>query len=189
MRGSLRRLAPCAVVQLTGSLTQADSEDSAVELVRDIARSSSGPAFYFYAPMIVSDAATARALRSQPEIARTLSRAAEVTKAVVGVGAWRPRESTVADAVSGRERQEMYELGVRAEIGGIQLDERGNPLRTVLTDRLVGVTAQQLMAVPEVIAIAYGTSKADAVEAALRGKLVTGLVTHSAMASALLTRA
>ena len=186
MRGSLRRLAPCSVVQLTGSLTPPDSEDSAVELVRDIARSANGPAFYFYAPMIVSDPATSKALRTQPEIARALSRVPELTKAVVGVGAWRPGESTVADAMSERERREMHELGVRAEVGGIQLDVNGNPVRTGLTDRLIGVTAEQLMAVPEVLGIAYGASKADAVQAALRGKLVTSLVTHSEMATALL---
>ena len=188
MRGSLRRLAPCSVVQLTGSLTPPDS-DSAVELVRDIARSANGPAFYFYAPMIVSDPATSKALRTQPEIARALSRVPELTKAVVGVGAWRSGESTVADAMSERERREMHELGVRAEVGGIQLDVNGNPVRTALTDRLIGITAQQLMAVPEVLGIAYGASKADAVQAALRGKLVTSLVTHSEMATALLARA
>jgi DNA-binding transcriptional regulator LsrR (DeoR family) len=189
MRGSLGALAPCAVVQLTGSLAAPGSDDSAVELVREIARAARGPAFYFYAPMIVSDAATAHALRAQPEIARALSRASEVTKAVVGVGAWRPGESTVADAVGEAERLRMYEQGVRAEVGGIQLDADGRPMRTSLTDRVIGVDASQLVAVPEVIAIAYGASKADAVHAALRGGLVKSLVTHTEMATALLDAA
>lgn len=188
MRDALRRLAPCTVVQLTGSLAAADYEDSAVELVRDIARISSGPALYFYAPMIVSDASTASALRSQPEIARTLTRAGEVTKAVVGVGAWRLGASSVADALGEREWREMHDLGVRAEVGGIQLDGEGNPLRTTLTDRLIGITAAQLLAVPDVIGIAYGLAKADAVRAVLRGRLVTSLVTHSKLAAELLTR-
>ena len=188
MRMSLRRLARCPVVQLTGALGPPDFEDSAVELVRDIARTSKGPAFYFYAPMFVADTATAQALRSQPEIARVLSHAPRVTKAVVGVGAWRPGESTVADAVGERERRELYELGVRAEVGGIQLDANGRPVKTSLTDRLIGIDAEQLRAIPEVIAIVYGESKADAVQAALRGALVTSLVTHTKMATALLER-
>jgi DNA-binding transcriptional regulator LsrR (DeoR family) len=189
IRPFLRRLARCAVVQLTGALAPRGTEESAVELVRDIARVSGGPAYFFYAPMIVSDVSAARTLRSQPEIAHALNKAHEVTKAVVGIGAWRPGGSTVADAISDQERRDLRELGVRAEVGGIQLDAEGRPLRTPLTDRLIGIGAEQLEAVPEVIAIAYGEAKADAVRATLRGGLVTGLVTHASLADALLERA
>ncbi|MBV8952861.1 MAG: hypothetical protein JO179_01915 [Solirubrobacterales bacterium] len=173
-------------MQLTGSLNASDSEDSAVELARDIARLSSGAVFYFYAPMIVSDPTTAHALRRQPDISRALSRAGEVTKAVVGIGAWHRGASSVADAVSEQERGDMHDLGVRAEVGGIQLDRDGRPVPTALTERIIGVSAEQLRGVPEVIGIAYGAPKASAVRAALRGNLVTSLVTHAEMAHALL---
>ena len=53
MRSVLRDLAPCAVVQLTGALSRPDVDESSVDLVRDVARTAGGPAFYFYAPMIV----------------------------------------------------------------------------------------------------------------------------------------
>lgn len=189
MRTSLRRLAPCAVVQLTGALSRPDVDESSVELVRDVARISNGPAFYFYAPMILPDAATARVLRTQPEVARAIARFPDVTKAVVGIGAWQEGLSTVADAVTEEERRAMYELGVRAELGGIQLDGEGRVVSTALTERLIGIDAQQLRSVPDVIAVAYGAAKAGAVHAALRGKLATSLVTHKAMASELLRRA
>ena len=186
MRTSLIRLAPCPVVQLTGALSRPDVDESAIELVRDVARTSNGPAFYFYAPMILPDAATARALRTQPEVARAISRFGDVTKAVVGLGAWQAGQSTVADAVTERERQESYDLGVRGELCGIQLDAEGNTVSTALTERLIGIDAVRLRAIPDVIAIAYGTPKAEAVRAALRGGFATSLVTHSAMAARLL---
>ena len=62
--------------------------------------------------MIVPDAGTARVLRTQPEIARAIERFPDVTKAVVGVGAWQPGASTVADAMTERERREIHDLGV-----------------------------------------------------------------------------
>ncbi len=189
MRRALTRLVPCAVVQLTGALSRPDVDESSIELVRDVARISGGPASFFYAPMILPDAATARALRTQPEIARATSRYPDLTKAVVGLGAWEAGQSTVADAVSDRERRELFELGVRAETCGIQLDADGNAVRTPLTERLIGIEAEQLRAVPEVIALAYGTAKAGAVEAAVRGRLATSLVTHTSLASELLARA
>lgn len=189
MRNSLTRLAPCTVVQLTGALSPPDVDESSVELVRDVARTSGGPAFLFYAPMILPDAATAQVLRTQPEVARALGMSARLTKAVVGVGAWQAGLSTLADAVTSRERDELYALGMRAEVGGIALDADGNVLVTPLTDRIIGIDADRLRAVPEVIAIVYGPAKAHAVRAAIRGGLVSSVVTHTAMARALLDAA
>ncbi len=188
MRASLTRLPRCDVVQLTGALSL-PKDESPIELVRDVARGSIGQAFYYYAPMILPDATTARALRTQPEVARAIERFPDVTKAVVGVGAWQPGLSTVADSLTDEERREMYDLGVRGELSGIQLDADGKALTTSLTERLIGIDAEQLHAVPEVIGIVYGAAKADAVRAALRGGFVTSLVTHPAMAGELLRRA
>jgi len=187
LRGSLTRLARCDVVQLTGAMSLPDVE-SPVELVRDVARVSGGDAYVFYAPMVLPDAATARALRTQPEVARAMRRFPEVTKAVVGVGAWQQGLSTVADAITEEERREMYERGVRSELSGIQLDERGTPVATSVTERLIAIDADRLRAVPEVIAIVYGPAKAAAVQAAVRGGFVTSVVTHAPMARALLDR-
>jgi DNA-binding transcriptional regulator LsrR (DeoR family) len=182
MRTSLVRLAPCPVVQLTGALSRPDVEESSIELVRDVARTCAGPAYFFYAPMIVPDAATAQVLRTQPEVARAFAMFPRLTKAVVGLGAWEAGLSTVADAVDDEQRRGMHGSGVRAELSGIQLDGDGNVIETALTERLIGIDAEQLRAVPDVIAIVYGAAKAPAVRAALRGGFVTSLVTHAALA-------
>jgi DNA-binding transcriptional regulator LsrR (DeoR family) len=188
MRTSLTRLPACDVVQLTGALSL-PADDSSVELVRDLARRSNGRGFFYYAPMVVPDAATARVLRTQPDIARAIARYPDVTKAVIGVGAWQQGLSTVAGALTEQERREMYDLGVRGELSGVQIDGEGSPVTTPLTDRLIGIDAQQLHAVPDVIAIAYGSAKVDAVHAGIRGGFITSLVTHTGMANGLLQRA
>jgi DNA-binding transcriptional regulator LsrR (DeoR family) len=185
MRASIGQVARCDVVQLTGALSLPHDE-SPVELVRDVARRSAGQAYVYYAPMIVPDATTASVLRTQPEVARAMEKFGQVTKAVVGVGAWRKGLSTVADALTEPERYEMYELGVRGELSGVQLDAEGAPVTTALTPRLIGIDAEQLRRIPEVIGVVYGPPKADAVRAALKGGFVTSLVTHPAMARALL---
>jgi len=51
---------------------------------------------------------------------------------------------------------------------------------------MIGIDAEQLRAIPEVTAIAYGAAKLPAVHAALRSGLITGLVTHKALAQSLL---
>jgi DNA-binding transcriptional regulator LsrR (DeoR family) len=188
MRTSLTRLPACDVVQLTGALSL-PSDDSSIELVRDLARKSNGQGFFYYAPMVLPDAATARVLRTQPDIARAIERYPDVTKAVIGVGAWQQGLSTVVGALTEQERREIYDLGVRSELSGVQIDGEGNPVTTPLTDRLIGIDAEQLHAVPDVIAVAYGTAKVDAVHAGIRGAFITSLVTHTGLASGLLQRA
>jgi DNA-binding transcriptional regulator LsrR (DeoR family) len=95
MRSSLTTLAPCAVVQLSGALSRPDVDESSIELVRQVAQIAGGPAFCFYAPMVVPDAETARSLQTQPELARAMQRFSDLTKAIVSIGAWLPGHSTM----------------------------------------------------------------------------------------------
>jgi DNA-binding transcriptional regulator LsrR (DeoR family) len=187
MAAALTQLTATPVVQLTGALSRPDGDDSAVDVVREIARISGGPAYFFHAPFIVPDAPTARVLRKQPEVARAFAQFGAVTKAVAGVGRWAAAQSTVYDAAEEKERRLLRRQGVCAEISGVFVDADGAPVHTQLNDRMIGVSAAQMRAIPEVITIAYGVVKAPAVRAALRSGLLNGLVTHTSLARALLT--
>ena len=189
MSRELRRLAPCRAVQLTGALAREPDDGSSVDLVRDVARVGGGPAYFFYAPMIVADATTAAVLRRQPEVARAMEQCASVTKAVVGLGSWDPPYSTVWDAVSPAEREQLTDRGVRAEVSGALLDAGGDVLPVPLADRMINIPAEQLHRIPEVIALVYAAQKAGAAVAAIRGGFVTGIVTHTALAKAMLAHA
>jgi len=189
MAAELRVLAPVPVVQLTGALARPGADDSSIELVREVARVGGGPAYFFYAPMAVSDPVTARALRGQPEVARAFGLIGSVTKAVAGVGAWEPEQSTLYDATGEAECDELRAAGVCAEVSGVLIDDTGEPVSAPLTERMIGITAAQMRAVPEVIGIVYGLAKARAVLAAVRGGYVDSLVTHSTLATALIDAA
>ena len=186
MRSFLRDMAPCDIVQLTGALRRPDVDESSVDLVRDVARAAGGTAYYFYAPMLVPEAETARSLRMQPEVARAMARFDLLTKAIVTVGAWKPGHSTVIDAVSAQDFEEARAAGVVCEMAGMQLDDHGNAVHTSLSERLIGIELERLRQVPEIVAIAYSDEKAAAVRAAVRGQLITTLITHGSLARALL---
>jgi DNA-binding transcriptional regulator LsrR (DeoR family) len=186
MSAAMTRLAPCTVVQMTGALPGPEVDASATELVREAARTGGGPAYFFYAPMIVGSAAMAQALRQQPEVARARAKLPSVTKAVVGVGSWDPPFSTLYDALPPAERESLLELGAKAEVSGILIDRDGEPVPTPLTERMIGVEAADLLRIPEVIAVAYDATKSQAVLAAVRGGLVNSLITHRSLAEAML---
>jgi DNA-binding transcriptional regulator LsrR (DeoR family) len=173
-------------VQLTGALSHPDVADSSIELVREVAQLSGGPAYLFYAPLVVPDAATAKALRRQPEVARAFRQFGSVTKAVAGVGRWAPGQSTVFDATEDKERRQLARQGVVADVSGILLRADGSPVDTPLSERMIGINAAQMRAIPQVIAIVYQAVKAPAVLTAVRSGLIKGLVTHTSMARAML---
>jgi DNA-binding transcriptional regulator LsrR (DeoR family) len=186
MTTALTHLLPVPVIQLTGALARPDVEDSSVDLVRRVGRTFGGPAYFFYAPTIVPDAATASALRRIPEVARTLRQFGSVTKAVVGIGLWAPTESTVYDATEEDVRGALHHRGVRGEIAGAIVDGTGHSVDTDLPERMICPSADQLRAIPEVLAIAYNRVRSPAVKAAVRGGLVDSLVTHASLARTLL---
>ncbi|NOL44670.1 transcriptional regulator [Kribbella sandramycini] len=186
MTDQLTSLATVPVVQLTGALTRPDVEANSVELVRHTARLSGGPAYLFYAPLVVPDATTARALRQQPEVADAISHFDVVTKAVVGLGSWAAGQSTLYDAMDETACEQLRKRGVVADISGVFVDANGVPVQSKVTDRVIAINAEQMNAIDEVIAIPYGLAKVDAVRAAVRSGLVNGLVTHSPLARALL---
>jgi DNA-binding transcriptional regulator LsrR (DeoR family) len=191
MATQLRRLPTIPVVQLTGALSHLSGsssaiDDSSIDVVRETARVSGGPVYLFFAPFVVSDAATALSLRQQPDVARAFSKFPSVTKAVAGLGHWAPGQSTLYDAATDPERRALLQQGVCADISGVFIAEDGTPLQTELNDRMVGISASQLKDIPEVIAIPYGEGKLEATLAALRSGLVHSLVTHATLATSLL---
>jgi DNA-binding transcriptional regulator LsrR (DeoR family) len=105
---------------------------------------------------------------------------------VVGIGLWAPTESTVYDATEEDVRDALHHRGVRGEIAGALVDSAGRPVETDLLQRMICPSAEQLRAIPEVLAIAYNRVRSPAVKAAVRGGLVDSLVTHASLARTLL---
>lgn len=187
MAAALRQLPPCTVVQLTGVYDASTADRGSVEAVRRAAEVAGGEAHPIYAPMLLPDSATASTLRSQTGIARAFEYFDKVTVAAVSIGSWEPGISTVHDMLSDTEREHYSSLGVAAEMSAHLFDAGGRRIGRDLGERCITVEAERLRRVPEVVAIAGGQRKAEAIGAVLRSGLVTSLVTDTAAADSLLT--
>lgn len=180
-------LPPCDIVQLAGAL-DASGSGFLPRVVAQQVENASLRAFPIYAPLVVDEEATALDLKRQPAIAEALERADHLDLAVVAVGAWKPGESTVWERVSDSDRAAGVAAGAVAEISGRLIDADGRLVSTGLDDRTIGVRIDQLIAARQVIAVAHGVGRVDAVIAAARGGLVTCLVLDSELARAVLDR-
>ncbi|HEX2175231.1 MAG TPA: sugar-binding domain-containing protein [Nocardioidaceae bacterium] len=186
---ALQTLAACPVVQLCGTLAGPDMEAGSVESVRRASDVGGGQAFPIYAPMVLPDAATVRALAGESAIKQTVRLFPDVTVAVVAVGAWRSELSTVWETVGALGRSQAGKAGAVGEIGARLFDAHGKAVRTSIDDRVLGVTLDQLHAIPEVIGLAYDERRAPAVSAAVQGGLVNSLVCDTALGERLLETA
>jgi DNA-binding transcriptional regulator LsrR (DeoR family) len=179
----LTRLAGCDIIQLTGM--SGDLDDNPVEVLRKVAGLSGGRVRSIYAPLTVATAEAAAALKTHPQISDAFERFRTVTLAVVAVGSWDPPESRYYSTLRKPERERLLAAGVVADVGGVLLDRAGRPVHD-FDDRVLGIGAEQLAGISQVLAVGGGDRKTGAMRAALRSGLVSSVVTDDSVALALL---
>ena len=186
MTESLTSLPRVSVTQLTGTVGN-DLSQSPVEMVRKVADSSGGSAHAVFTPMVVADARTADSLRRQPEVSEVLSRLEHLSTAVLSLGSWAPPpESQLRDTLSAKDRRELEEQGVVAEVGATFIDDAGTEVAKGFSARCIGITSDQLRRVGRVVLVASGEHKARAALAASKTGFVAEMVTDRALAEAIL---
>lgn len=177
-----------SVVQLTGAAGN-NVYQSPVELVRKVAQSSGGSAHPIFSPMVIGSPEIATALRGQRSIAEAINMFADVTTAVLSVGAWDPADSQLFESVHPDERTDLVRRGVIAEVAAVLVDAEGDEVAPDFEQSCIAITSEQLRNVPRRLAVAAGISKARAVSAVAQSRLITELVTDRALALAILDEA
>ncbi|MGQ9780559.1 MAG: sugar-binding transcriptional regulator [Bacillota bacterium] len=171
------------VVQLNGGLGQVSDERSPNELARYLARVFGGTYYCLHAPGIVETPSIRDALLSDSSIRETLARARSVTVAACGIGSI--SDSLLVDfGYLDAQKIAFYkEQGIVGDICLRFFDQEGRLRRTDLDERVIGLTPEELRAIPCVIGIAGGPSKHEALRGALRSGLINACVTDTESAA------
>ncbi|MNL12925.1 Deoxyribonucleoside regulator [compost metagenome] len=141
-----------------------------------------------HAPALVATEETGLLLREEPEIAKVLELAHNSRVAVVSIGDLSEQATMVKTGTfPAEEIAVLTQRGAVANLCASFLDRSGQELEMDRKNRLIGLTASELRAIPTVIAIAGGDQKADAIAAALKGKWIDILVTDTAAARKIVT--
>lgn len=180
----VQELPQCNIVQLAGALP-VPGGGNPLEIIQRLGRVGGGRTWPMWAPLVVDSAATASGLRRQPEIADAMRKADSLDLAVVAIGAWAPNLSTVWDRVDNAVRQEGIAKGAVAECSGRLIAADGSAVTSDLDSRILSVTVKQLQRTPQVIAVAQGAARADAVRACLAAGIIQTLVIDESLAVAL----
>ena len=183
---AIQTLAPAQIVQLVGGVQAGAMEASGVELVRRLAEKSRGRAFPLHAPLLVRTREMAAELRNDPSLAETIGRFPRLTKALVGIGSWAPPRSSLYQEFDPSDRTSLSIDGAIGDICTQVFDEHGEALDSPVLTRAVGISLDELRRIGEVIAVAGGPDKIQAIRAVLRSGVVNTLITDAPTATALL---
>lgn len=180
MAPHLPDLSDSVVVQLAGAIASPDSTEAVPRLLSSLRAKRTLP---LWAPLVVAEGAAA--LRSTPEVARTLAEAADLDLAVFAVGGWEPGQSSVWDRVPEEDRRQAQAAGAVAEVSGHLIDAQGKALQGPIEDCVIAAPLEDLRAARHRIAVAHAAPRATAVLAAVRAGLIDTLVCDAPLRDAL----
>jgi DNA-binding transcriptional regulator LsrR (DeoR family) len=176
------------VVQFLGGLGELEAETHGAELARRMAQALGAKPRLIHAPGIVKNAVIRDALAMDPQVADTLDLAGRADVALVGIGAFEPG-STLLSNGSTLTPEEVADLKAHGVVGDIALqffDTDGRKVDHPVNSRIVGTDLERIRSIGRVIGVAGGPQKRHAVRAALRGRLISVLVTDDQTAKWLL---
>ncbi len=179
-------IARCEVVQIVGGIQSVALAVNSLDVARRIGLRAGGRMYLLHAPLLSQNAHVLEGLLRDPDVAETIGQFRRLTKAIVAIGSWNPPDSLMYKAIPSRDRHRLLDRRIKADICGTLVLEDGTIAATHLDRRIMAISADELRAVPDVIAVAGGQDKADAIAAVLRSGLVNTLVTDATVAERLL---
>ena len=172
--------ADVTIVQATGSLPQALKEYDSSALTRQLAQAQ-----YLSSPLLADSPEAAAIIRQQAVVGQTLAQVRRADIALVGIGNLDPATSGFLRAgVADSSQLRAYRGGGAVGDMAWQIfDSAGQLFPCELNERIIGVTLDELRAVPQTIAVAVGENKARAIHGALCSGAINVLVTDEQTAT------
>ncbi|MGF1553343.1 MAG: sugar-binding transcriptional regulator [Paracoccaceae bacterium] len=178
---------PTRFVSILGGLTRSGAANP-YDVIHALAQKTGGEAFLMPAPLFADTAEDRRVLMAQSALAVTTRLVAEASLIVVGIGDVGVSSGVAPAATTALADREaigaIRARGARAEILGQFLDAAGAPVPTPHDARVMAPALDALKG-REVVAVAGGASKVEAIRASLGSGLLSGLITDEATARAL----
>ncbi|MCB0070719.1 MAG: sugar-binding transcriptional regulator [Caldilineaceae bacterium] len=174
------------VVQLMGGVgaLMVDGPD----LARMVATKLGGRHYDLHSPLLVERPETRTMFLNEPVVRDAIRRARAVQLAITGIGTVQDDASSFlrAGLLTRADLSQLRHVGAVGEMVGRFFDASGHHEGIELNQRIVGIELEDLQRIPQVLAIARGITKAQAIHAALIAGYLTVLATDDVTARAVL---
>jgi len=180
------------IVPLVGALWDTGEDFDGSFLCQELRRRTGGTHRVLSAPAVVRDERLMRSLRLEPRVQSVVERYGAVRCAFLGIGvvsAAHPvavAARTAARGRAGARPARILPRGAIASVGCLFFDAEGRRCVSPLDRRTIGISHDQLKAVPLRVGLAAGTKKLDATLALVRGRMLDVLIVDAPLARSLL---
>ncbi len=180
----------CRVVQLVGAQNIEHEVEKSDDIARNLANKLDCPTYMMYAPVVVEHEQTKTMLLQEKSIKLSFDYMSKCDIAILGIG-----ELTEKSTMCTRghfTKQDIQELRAEGFVGDIAM----NPVRKdgsydncPLTNRLLSVNIECLKKIENVVAIACGKEKVEAIQAVLSTGCINTLIIDQTTAKQILENA
>lgn len=184
-----RPVVDAEVIQMVGSLGAENPESDGFELVRNLAHKLNSGYSLLHAPILVKTPELKKMLEQEQRLEAVLEKMASIDIAFVGISSDCPEDSSLVREgfLSAAEAQKIVEAGGVGHICCYHYDRDGRFLDVEENRRIIGVRSFELTDIPEVVGVACGSRKAEAILGSLHGGLIDTLITDEAAALSMLS--
>ncbi|MCI8327533.1 MAG: sugar-binding transcriptional regulator [Lachnospiraceae bacterium] len=172
-----RKRGECRVIQLVGTQNMWEGAVTADEIVRNLANKLDCPSFMMYAPNVVVHAETKKCLMEEEVLKKSFEWIRKCDIALIGIGELGEKCTIWQKDVFPRE--EILKLQNEGFCGDIclnflRIDGDGESCK--LRKRIIGVSLEDLRTIPNVMAVATGREKVEAIVGALKSGCINTLI-------------
>lgn len=153
------------------------------DVVLQLSRHIGGRGYFLPVPYIATNAAEKTQFQSQNFVQQLLAKAQNADLFIIGIGALHKGSHVVSTGmISESERQDLCAKGAVSDLLGSFIDINGKMVDVPVNKLMLGLHYTDLKA-KQVLALAGGSDKAEAILAALRAGMITDLITDEAAAN------
>lgn len=165
---------PITVVPIMGAANVKRPERDSMDLAKALAGAYGGNYQYIYAPLFVSSKDLKNSLVEDTTIKEAISLAKKADIILTSVGS--VEYKTWANYLGEKTFLTLEKQGAIGHIGGHFYNTEGKEVYTKLSERMIGIELRDLLNCKNVVCVAYGQAKAEAIKGALRGELIDTLI-------------
>ena len=185
-----KNLADLVVLQVIGALGSGNPLQDGPDLARQLANLYGGAYRYLHAPLMVESARTRELLSHEPLVKDLLQTARQADVILMGVSPLTPDTAGLifTDYLNKADLERLSASGAVGHMCAQFFHADGRLTDTPFNERAITIGLETLKDVREVVTIAGGLGKAQAILGALRGGYTDVLVTDDAAAQAVLAQ-
>lgn len=137
-------------------------------------------------PLLVSSGEMVEAMRQEPSVMEVFRMVRLASITLVGIGGMGDDATILGNGIL--SKNDFLYLSMKGAVGDILshfIDKDGNPVQTDVDKRLISTSLETIRELDNVIGVAAGLSKIEAIRAALRGRYLDILITDEETAAKL----